>query len=277
MNLIELVADSRLYTLHSHTPYCDGHASVVEMADAAVAAGFTLYGFTPHSPLPIDSPCNMSKADVDAYLADVADVVRKHEGSGCTFLSGMEIDYLGREWGPSHPYFASLPLDYTIGSVHFIPSQEGDMVDIDGSFENFRRKMDVNFHGDIEYVVRTFFSRSADMIEAGGFDILGHFDKIAQNAGCYSPGIEDTPLYRRLVDGLIDMIADRRLLTEINTKAYSRFGRFFPAERHFRRIVDAGVPVLVNSDAHYPDLINASRNEAFERLDRLKSDNLCRV
>lgn len=151
------------------------------------------------------------------------------------------------------------------------------MVDIDGSFENFRRKMDVNFHGDIEYVVRTFFSRSADMIEAGGFDILGHFDKIAQNAGCYSPGIEDTPLYRRLVDGLIDMIADRRLLTEINTKAYARFGRFFPAERHFRRIVDAGVPVLVNSDAHYPDLINASRNEAFELLDRLKSDNLCRV
>lgn len=271
MNLLELVSESRLYTLHSHTQFCDGRAPMAEMARAAVDAGFTLYGFTPHSPVPIESPCNMKQSDVGAYLAEAASIARSYEDSGCRFLTGMEVDYLGDDWGPAHPYFASLPLDYTIGSVHFIPAQDGRLVDIDGRFENFARKMEEHFHGDIDYVVRTFFERSAAMIEAGGFDILGHFDKIAHNADLYSPGIEDTPTYRRLVDGLIDMIADRRLLIEINTKAYARSGRFFPSERYFRRLLSAGVPVLVNSDAHYPELVNASRAEAYALLDALKS------
>jgi len=240
-----------------------------EMARAAVDAGFTVYGFSPHSPVPIESPCNMSADDVDAYFAEVAAIADRYRSSGCRFLAGMEVDYLGEDWGPSHPYFAGLPLDYVIGSVHFIPSQEGELVDIDGRYESFRRKMELNFHGDIDYVVRTFFGRSAAMIEAGAFDILGHFDKIAQNAACYAPGIEDTPLYRRLVDGLIDMIVDRGIVIEVNTKARGRLGRFFPDERYFKRLVSAGVPVLVNSDAHYPGLINASRMEAFRILDSL--------
>ena len=35
----------------------------------------------------------------------------------------MEIDYLNDDWGPANDYFQSLPLDYRIGSVHFIPTR----------------------------------------------------------------------------------------------------------------------------------------------------------
>ena len=38
--------------------------------------------------------------------------------------------------------------------------------------------------------------------------------------------------------------------------------RLFPNERYFKRLKDIGIPVVFNSDAHYPDLINAGRMEA---------------
>ena len=267
MDLLEIIGTERRYTFHSHTQYCDGRATVDEMARAAVEAGFRFYGFSPHSPIPIESPCNMSKDDVDAYKADVEAVRARYSNSGCRFFIGMEVDYLGPQWGPSHPYFTSLGLDYTIGSVHFIPSQEGVYVDIDGRFENFKRKMSEFFHNDVEYVVDTFYRQSEDMIRAGGFDILGHFDKVGQNAGYYAPGIEDSEFYRRRVDALIDLIADRKVLIELNTKAYREHGRFFPSARYLSALLDRGVRIVVNSDAHRTDAIDASRDEGFRLLD----------
>ena len=126
-----------------------------------------------------------------------------------------------------------------------------------------------HFRGDIDYVVDTFFSRSRDMIEAGGFDILGHFDKVGQNASYFAPGIEDGSHYRGLVQQLIDMIIERKLTIELNTKAREEHGRFFPGERYLPQLVEGGVTIVVNSDAHRPERIEASREEAFSILDRL--------
>lgn len=260
----DLLEGSTDYTLHSHTQFCDGRAPMEVMARAAADARFTHYGFSPHSPIPIPSPCNMSEADVPAYLAEV-DRLRSVLPSIRLFAS-MEIDYLGPDWGPHIPYFLSLPLDYTIGSVHFIPSQDGTYVDIDGSFDSFKVKMERDFHSDIRYVVDTFFRQSHAMLDAGGFDVIGHYDKIGQNAGYYSPGIEDEPWFRSLHASLTDHIIDSRVAVEINTKALLQHGRFFPASRVWRRLVDAGVEIIVNSDAHYPDRVNLGRQEAYEIL-----------
>ncbi|MCM1067181.1 MAG: histidinol-phosphatase [Muribaculaceae bacterium] len=269
MNFNEILSETRQYNFHSHTQYCDGRAPMEEMARAAVACGMRHYGFTPHSPVPIASPCNMSFDSVEPFLAEVKRLQGMPELAACRFYTGMEVDYLGADWGPSASYFKDLPLDYVIGSVHFIPSFDGEPVDIDGHFDSFRRRMADHFRGDIDYVVDTFYTRSREMIEAGGFDILGHFDKIGQNASYYAPGIEDGSHYRGLVEGLIDLIIERGLTIELNTKARAEHGRFFPGEHYLPRLVEAGVPILVNSDAHRPDRIEASRGDAFQILDKL--------
>lgn len=269
MDILRTIGSERSYTFHSHTQYCDGKASVTEMACAAVDEGFKYYGFSPHSPLPIESPCNMPAGSVDAYLAEVEAVRRDPALASCRFFAGMEVDYLGPEWGPSHDYFHSLPLDFTIGSVHFIPNQDGIYVDVDGHFDNFKMKMERYFHNDIDYVVRTFYRQSTEMILAGGFDILGHLDKVGQNASYFSPGIEDTPMYRSLVGDLIDLVIDRGLLIELNTKALAEHGRFFPGKRYLERLVRGGVPVIVNSDAHRTDTLQAGRAEGFALLDSI--------
>ena len=269
MNLLQETGGSRLYTFHSHTQFCDGRAAMEAFVPAAVAAGFTHYGFSPHSPVPIVSPCNMHRDNVDVYLAEVRRL-QELWGDRIRLYASMEIDYLDESWGPSHEYFRNLPLDYRIGSVHFIPSDDGP-VDIDGRFESFARKMKDHFHGDIRYVVETFYRQSVAMVEAGGFDMIGHFDKVGHNASHYMPGVEDEPWYRKGVDDLIDCIVASGVTVELNTKAWKDHGRMFPGQRYMTRLLKAGVPIVVNSDAHVPALINAGRAEGFAMLDKARA------
>lgn len=269
MDIIAETGNSKLYTFHSHTQFCDGRAPMDVMAAAAVAEGFSHYGFSPHSPVPIASPCNMRSEDVGAYLAEVERIRAMYDGH-CRFYAGMEIDYLGPDWGPAHSYFRELPLDFRIGSVHFIPTQEGVPTDIDGHFERFRERVEKDFHGDLNYVVDTFFAQSLAMVEAGGFDIIGHLDKVGLNASLYSPGIEETPFYRRRLERLIEAVAASGVIVELNTKAYEEHGRMFPAPGALRELMARGVNVIVNSDAHRPERVNASRAEGLALVDRIR-------
>ena len=40
-----------------------------------------------------------------------------------------------------------------------------------------------------------FVAAAREMLEKGGFDIVGHFDKVGQNASYFHPGIEDSSFY----------------------------------------------------------------------------------
>lgn len=266
MDFKSITESTSKYNFHSHTQFCDGRAPMETMARAAVANGMEHYGFTPHSPIPIASPCNMQLDDVEVYLSEYRRIASDPSLSACRFYAGMEVDYLGSHWGPSHPFFSSLPLHYIIGSVHFIPTRSGELIDIDGHFDSFKRKMAEKFDNDIEYVVDTFYRQSEDMINAGGFDILGHFDKVGHNASHYAPGIEDSSFYRQRIYSLINLIIEKCCVVEINTKAYADHHRFFPSERYFKVLVDAGLTLPVNSDAHEPEKITASRSNAFATL-----------
>lgn len=270
MNLQKIITSTDRYNFHSHTQFCDGRDTVAIMAAAAVAGGYRHFGFSPHSPIPIPSPCNMAADSVDAYRSEIVNANNMSQGL-CRFYTGMEIDFLGKDWGPHTSYFADLDLDYCIGSVHFIRNRRGEYIDIDGKFDSFRIKMADKFDNDIRYVVNEYYRASAEMIALGGFDILGHMDKIGQNASYFSPGIEDENWYADLVNEYIDEVISSGKIVEVNTKARVDHGRFFPGERYWKRLVDAGVPLMVNSDAHFATKIDASRHEAFTILNQLKS------
>lgn len=259
------------YNFHSHTQWCDGRATIEEMTLAAIDADMEHWGFTPHSPVPIDSSCNMSLESVGEYLAEVQRLRQLH-GDRIHLYASMEIDYLSPEWGPANEYFRNLPLDYRIGSVHFIPSDEC-FVDVDGNFNSFREKMHRYFHDDIRHVVDTFYDQSENMLREGGFDIIGHFDKIGHNASMFKPGIEDEPWYKARVDSVIDLIIDRKVTVEINTKQWDTARRLFPSRKWLDRLVEAGVDIIVNSDAHFPDKVDSGRQYGLWLINRLEKIN----
>ena len=263
--LRQIISLTQRYNFHSHTQFCDGRDTIADLTKSAVVSGIEHLGFTPHSPLPIASPCNMSMTDVDCYKREIENAKILAEGK-CQIYLGMEIDYLGSQWGPAAEYFKNLGLDYKIASVHFISNQKGEYIDIDGQFKDFKQRMGEYFENDIRYVVSTFYAQSHAMLNDGHFDILGHFDKVGLNASYFKPGIEDEAWYIVLVDELIDHIISSNVIVEINTKARAEHGRFFPGERYWHRLIRSKVPLMVNSDAHFANKLGASRNEAFDIL-----------
>ncbi|MCD7914508.1 MAG: hypothetical protein LUG96_04135 [Tannerellaceae bacterium] len=52
-------------------------------------------------------------------------------------------------------------------------------------------------------------------------------------------------------------------MVEINTKNMSRKKQTFPHLQFLPLLKELGIPVLVNSDCHFPGLVNDGRKEAF--------------
>ncbi|MBR5673546.1 MAG: histidinol-phosphatase [Muribaculaceae bacterium] len=265
-----ITRETDLYNLHTHTQYCDGHAPMEDFVTEAIELGFTHLGITPHSPISIESPCNMSREQVDEYFAEM-ERLRRTYGHRINLYTAMEIDYVSVGDGPASDYFQQMPLDYRIGSVHFIPSIGNPevMVNIDGKFPDFKVRMGKYFDGDIEYVVKTFYSQMMAMVDEGGFEIVGHMDKIGFNASQYRDGIDEEPWYDKLVIDLFENIMDHHMVIEINTKAWLQRNRFYPNLKYFGMLKRFNAPVVVNSDAHYPTLLNSGRMEAIKLLNVL--------
>lgn len=265
IDLKSIINSTTKYNFHSHTQFCDGRATMEEFVIEALAQGMEHYGFSPHSPINIPSPCNMSFEAIELYLDEFSRLKVKY-GNMINLYASLEIDYLDG-WGPANQFFQSLPLDYRIGSVHFIPSFDvpGEYVDVDGRYENnFKVKMENEFHDDIEAVVRSYFAQEMKLITEGGFDIIAHCDKISHNASCHRPGIDSEPWYDALVKQTFDAIMDHHYLIEVNTKAWKEYNRFFPNSRWFSLLKQYDAPIIFSSDAHYPNLVNAGRDKAME-------------
>ena len=210
---------------------------------------------------------------MEDYLSEFSRLKKKYAGK-IELAIGLEIDYLNEENNPSLPCFQKLPLDYRIGSVHMLYSPEGKIVDIDTPADLFRQLVDRHFDGDLDSVVHLYYKNLLRMVELGGFDILGHADKMHYNASCYRPGLLDEPWYDALVRDYFAEIARHGYIVEINTKSYHDLGTFYPNERYFPLLKELGIRVQVNSDAHYPERINNSRAEALAALKKVGFDTV---
>jgi len=254
-----------LTNYHSHTTFCDGHAPMKEFVKEAIRQGFTSYGISSHAPLPFLTRWTMKKEDVTPYLEEFHQLKDEYQNKIDLYI-GLEIDYLDENSNPSIDYFQSLPLDYRIGSVHLLSDANGEIIDIDCSKENFKEKLENHFLNDIKATVLAYYSKLMSMVELGGFDIVGHADKIAYNASFCQPGITEQNWYKHSLRDLFALISEKGYMIEINTKAYHKLGVFYPNEENFALIREMHIPVLVNSDSHYPEFVNDGRTEALQAL-----------
>ncbi len=256
---------TNLTNYHSHCLYCDGRANMEDFIRFAISQGFSSYGISSHAPLSFSTAWTMEWDRMDDYLAEFFRLKAKYAAK-IELVIGLEIDYLNEDSHPGISAFQKLPLDYRIGSVHMLYSPQGRVVDIDTPADIFRQLVDTHFEGDLDHVIRLYYKNLLWMVELGGFDILGHADKMHYNAACYRPGLLDELWYDQLVSDYFAEIARHHYIVEINTKAYHDLGTFYPNERYFTLLKELGVRVQVNSDAHYPERINNSRTEALFAL-----------
>ncbi len=259
----------QLSNYHSHCTFCDGRSTPEDFVRFAIAAGFRAYGFSSHSPLPFETFWNMSKDDMPEYLEEIERLKKKYKRE-IELYTGLEIDYLDTTYNPSISYFRELPLDYRIGSIHFMPVcetlTEENMVCIDGSFTDFKQAVIKHYEGDIRKMVTHYFENVNAMIAAGGIDIVGHLDKIYMNGHKYEGFSMDANWYQDMMEQTLLHVADRGLMIEINTKNWQRKEELYPHPDYLNRIKELHIPVMVNSDCHFPDLVNSGREDAFNKL-----------
>lgn len=256
---------SNLTNYHSHSLYCDGHAPIKDFLDEAVRQGFTSYGVSPHAPLPWTTRWSMMELELPVFLYEMKRLKEEYKDR-LEVYCGLEIDYIDSDINPQAGLFKNDALDYKIGSVHLIHNQAGRLVDIDLNVEKFRKEVDKSFGGDVEYVIDKYFQVETSMVETGGFDIVGHMDKISFNVKSYCHGMTSSSFYTDKVERLLGLAVSKGYIIEVNTKAYARQGTTFIGQPHYHLLKEMGAKVVVNSDSHFPSLINSGRMEALHNL-----------
>ncbi|WP_353333100.1 histidinol-phosphatase [Bacteroides sedimenti] len=254
-----------LTNYHSHTTFCDGRAPMEDFIKEAIRQGFTSYGISSHAPLPFPTRWTMEKENVSSYLDEFFKLKKIYKDKIELYI-GLEIDYLDENSNPAAEYFQNLPLDYRIGSVHLLKDEKGEIVDIDCSKEVFKERLEKHFHNDLKTTVLAYYNQLMTMVGLGGFDIVGHADKIAYNASFCQVDVTAQEWYKQTVRELFAYIAEKGYMMEINTKAFHQLGVFYPSVTNFSLIREMNIPVLVNSDSHFPELVNDGRTEALQAL-----------
>ena len=265
------------FNLHTHSIYSDGKSQPREIVEEAVRQGLTTLGFSEHSPLPFDNNFSVKEADMPHYVAEIAQLKEEFKGK-IDIYCGLEADYLT---GVSEPFAVTKEkyhLDYLIGGVHLViePAlrqaqgpEETKVVEpvktptqtinpdeiwfIDGpKWEVYDEGLQKFFDGDIRRAVRRFFEQSNEMIENEPFDIIAHFDKIKMhNRDRYFH--EDEPWYRKLALETLDLIREKGLIMEINTRGIykKRYNGFYPSPWLMEEACKMGVPAIISADAHH--------------------------
>jgi len=170
--------------------------------------------------------------DIDAYVE-----FAREQG----LKVGIEADFVpGRE-----DRLASLldarPWDYVIGSVHFVGDEAVDHPDWD--IWSARSV-------DPEKVWMRYFEWLGEAARSGLFDILAHPDLVKVWGGERPRPDGDL---RRFYELAIEGIAESGIAIEVSTAGLRKpVGERYPASAFLTMCLEAGCPIALNSDAHYP-------------------------
>ncbi len=252
---------------HGHCNYCDGHGRIEEYIKSAIELNMPAIGISSHAPVPFDCFWTMKEEDLPLYLKELDDLQMKYKEKISVFKS-LEVDYIPGLAGPAVIENLDLSLDYLIGSIHFVDNyKDGTPWGIDGNFEEFDDGLQRIFNGNIKSAVQRFYQLTREMIQNGGFDIIGHVDKIKMHNVSKELFNESEPWYQQELEETLDMIAKNNIIVEINTKSFQKNGLLFPGKEYFSLLKSKGIAVTINSDAHYPsDLENSFPYVANELL-----------
>ncbi|MEA3208946.1 MAG: histidinol-phosphatase family [Chthoniobacter sp.] len=233
---------------HVHTPLCH-HAQgwPVEFAARAVDLGLGELGFADHNPMPERfDDWRMLRADLPRYFEEVEKA--RAQFPQLTIRLGLECDYLAGREAWIEELRALADWDYLIGSVHYLPG--GIEVDSPQSIGRYR-------DGNVEEIWATYWKTYEAAIRSGLYDFMSHPD-LPKKFGFLPAGD-----LRRFYEASIIALAETQTPFEINTAGWRKAcAEQYPARAFLEMAHAAGVPLLINSDAHAVAELTAGFPEA---------------
>jgi histidinol-phosphatase (PHP family) len=207
----------------------------------------------------------MDPERIDAYVAEIRRLSGLWAGQGLEVLLGLEIDWLEGRMGPGDPGWDRLGLDYRLGSVHYLFPAAAEPFCVDEPQETFDAHLRAA-GGDGRWLWREYYRNLSALIEAGGFDLLGHFDLVRRNndGGRYFD--EESPEYREAALGAVALLQGSGIVVEINIGGIAR-GKMrspYPSLPVMRELCARGIRITLCADAHAPEHFGAHLDDARE-------------
>lgn len=232
---------------HIHTILSDGYATHEEMIQAAIEKGLDEIGFSDHICLkPVEWAMRME--DIPVMTSQIIDLKQKYSGQ-IAVRYGIEVDYFPDMEDDIAELIKGIPLDYVIGSVHFIGNWNFDMdQSLYGKWTN-----------DVLY--SKYFALVQQLAKSGLFDIVGHLD-IIKKFRIYPETNQEA-----LFEETLDIIKHNNLVVELNTGGFDRpCQEFTPSPKLLEMCFRHQIPVTLSSDAHRTSQIARYYDLAFSLL-----------
>ncbi|HRX32606.1 MAG TPA: histidinol-phosphatase HisJ family protein [Tenuifilaceae bacterium] len=231
---------------HMHTNFSDGRDSHEDMLESAEFKNMLEIGFTDHICLyPIGWAMDLAK--IPQMVSNIEKLQRKSQMVKVRL--GIEMDYFPDKEKNIKALLKTIPLDYCIGSVHFID---------DWNFDSDIRPYDAI---DLDWFYRKYFELVQKSVKTGLFDIIGHCD-LAKKFG-YKPSIKLDKIYKETAK----IMSDYGVVVEYNTSGKNKpCAEFYPSVDFLEYLYHYKVPVTLGSDAHVEQNIGEYFDEAVNVL-----------
>jgi histidinol-phosphatase (PHP family) len=264
-----------------HSRFGDGRGAVAEIARAAADRGFRSFGFSEHFNTP---PCRQYNPDgrassldnrgdwIASYVAEVQAAQREHAGA-VTILLGTELEYIRGAEAWTREQIARWPFQYFVGSVHFV-RYGGEDICID--WDRARIAEALRRAGSPERLYLDYYDHVIELLDWRIARVIGHLDLIKI---FLEPSEQvDTPAIRAKVRGILEIMRDRGVAMDINTRGLIKPCRcIYPADWILAEAHRIGVPITLGDDSHGPDEVGARLEHAVAALRRAEYSGMALV
>ncbi len=242
---------------HMHTYLSDGRDTHEQMVASAAFKGIGEIGISDHVSLnPVGWALPIDKID---HMVKRVQSVQAANNKGVTIKFGVEMDYFPDKEKEIQETLAKLPIDYVIGSVHFID---------DWNFDTDIAPYDTL---DIDNFYKQYFRLVQQSAKSGLFDIIGHCDLAKKFA--YYPSFSLHKLY----DETAKVFKDSGVVVEINTSGRIKpCNEFYPSANFLERLAFYKVPLTLGSDAHVEQNVGQFFDDAIAEIKALGYKDIVR-
>src|SRR5690625_4908111 len=161
---------------------------------------------------------------------------------GLPVKMGIEMDFTPGKEEEMESFIEDHSFDYVIGSVHWIDDWG----------------IDLNIHKseydqrNIKDVYKKYFDQVVTLAQTELFDFVGHIDLIK----IFGHEPKDEQFIDHEYDRVVDALVESETCIEISTAGLRKpIGEIYPDPDFLQKCYDAGVEIVLSSDAHEPQTV----------------------
>ncbi|OGD45263.1 hypothetical protein A3K69_04590 [Candidatus Bathyarchaeota archaeon RBG_16_57_9] len=236
----------------------DATASTIQsLVKAAEARGVEEVAFTTHLILEgPDATLGIQPDELDGYFTDIEEAQRDTD---VRLRAGLEVDYFASSESTLRRIIEEHPLDYVLGSTHYINGVDiGSRVEARGFFKG----------RPLAEAADEYFTAWGAAVESGLFDVMAHPDYWRRFLSTARVEPATYGEYGAVVLDAVDSMARCRVGVEVNTSAVrAGLGTFYPIRELLEVARATGVRrVTMGSDTHSPEVLGYMIPEAARLL-----------